>query len=131
MIPQSLISPDLLLTQEEETSRTYKILDDTIQGFIVGVEALKQSIDKVLNTEKYKYPIYGFSYGIDWNNLIGKNPMYVKIEMKRRICECLLMDERIQSVNNFVFNVTGNEILCTFDVTSIYGDIAVTKEVNV
>jgi hypothetical protein len=131
MIPEGLIDTDLEISEDLETTKTYKISDVNIQGFTDNLEALKQAIYKVLNTEKYEYPIYSFSYGIELESLIGKEPAYVRVELKGRIRECLLQDERITGVDNFSFTVTGDELLCTFDVTSIYGDLVITKEVNV
>lgn len=113
-----------------ETSRAYKLSKDTIQGFIDNKEALQQAIYKLLNTEKYEYPVYGFDYGIEFQNLIGTDPVYVRIELKRRIKECLLRDDRIHSVDNFSFTNTDNIITCTFDVRSIFGNTTITKEVN-
>lgn len=130
MIPNSEIDIDLELTEDIEASRTYKLSDGKIQGYTDDLGALEQAIYKVLNTGKYEYPIYSFSYGIELESLIGKDPVYVKIELKRRVQECLLQDERIESVDNFNFVGTGDEIFCTFDVTSIYGEITITKEVN-
>lgn len=129
MIPESEMSSDLEFAEDSEVTKTYKVLPDKTQGYVDDIEALQQAIYKVLNTEKYEYPIYSFNYGIELENLIGKDIIYVKIEMKRRIQECLLQDERINSVENFQFNITGDEILCTFDVSSIYGDLTITKEV--
>lgn len=131
MIPDSVIDFDLMVTQVKETSKTYKLSSNKIQGFVDELEALQQAIYKVLNTEKYEYPIYSFSYGIELENLAGKDSTYVKIELKRRIQECLLQDERITKVDNFNFVVTGDEMFCTFDVVSIYGEITISKEVNI
>lgn len=131
MIPQNSI--DVELTSEEivETSRTYKITGNRIQGYTDGLEALKQAIYKVLNTERYEYPIYSFNYGIELENLIGKDPIYVQIELKRRIRECLLRDDRITEVGNFKFEISGDEIKCTFDVHSIFGNFTASREVNI
>lgn len=131
MIPEAAISTDLTLTNSAETSKTYKLFSDKIQGFSDELEALQQAIYKILSTEKYEYPIYSFSYGIELESLIGKDSTYVKIELKRRIQECLLQDERITKVDNFNFVVTGDEMFCTFDVVSIYGEITISKEVNI
>lgn len=124
------VADELDLVEDIETTNTYKITNSNIQGFADDLEALQQAIYKVLNTEKYEYPIYSFDYGIDLESLIGQDPAYVKIELKRRIEECLLNDERIESVDNFVFTVNSDEMLCTFDVTSIYGQITVEKGVT-
>lgn len=130
MIPKGLINTDLTVENLIETNKTYKISKDKIQGFADEIIALKQSIYKVLNTEKYEYPIYGFSYGIELESLIGKDVSYVKIELKRRIKECLLSDSRITNVDNFEFSVNGDELICNFYVYSIYGEITISKEVT-
>lgn len=129
MIPQGF-SSDFELARDLDTTKTYKLSHDTIQGFTDDLEALEQAIYKVLSTEKYEYPVYGFNYGIELESLIGKDPVYVQIELKRRIRECLLQDDRIISVDNFKYTLTGDEMVCTFDVTCIYGEITITKEVD-
>ena len=128
--PKTLITADLKITEEIETAKTYQMADRKIQGYIDGLDALKQSIYKVLHTEKYEWPIYSFSYGIEWESLIGKEDPYVKVELKRRIQECLLQDNRIVSVDNFEFAAMDDNMVCTFDVNSIYGTATITKEVN-
>ena len=131
MIPQSNIDVELSLDESIETSRTYKMVGDRIQGYTDGLDALKQAIYKVLNTERYDYPIYSFNYGIELESLLGKDPIYVQIELKRRIRECLLQDDRITEVDNFMFEVNGDEIKCTFDVHSIFGNLMVSREVTI
>lgn len=130
MVPNSDLDPELSVVNTRQTSKTYKITDNKIQGTVDKLSALEQAIYKILNTEKYEFPIYSFQYGIELESLIGKDPIYVKAELKRRIQECLLEDERIQSVENFIYSISGDEIICTFDVSSIYGELAISKEVN-
>ena len=131
MIPKSEIQADLVITEKEEPSRTYKLFGRKIQGLTDGIEAIKQAIYKALNTEKYEYPIYSFNYGAELESLIGKDPAYVKVELKRRITECLMQDDRIQSVDNFTCSAFGDTVQCKFDVKSIYGTIPVEKAVTV
>jgi len=131
MIPRSRIDIELSPEESIETSRTYKMSGSRIQGYTDGLDALKQAIYKVLNTERYEYPIYSFNYGIELENLLGKDPVYVQIELKRRIRECLLRDDRITEVDNFKFEVNGDEIKCTFDVHSIFGNLTASRGVNI
>ena len=131
MIPESLVTTDLVTDKVEQPSHTYKMKEDKIQGFIDEIKALQQAIYKVLNTEKYEYPRYCFYYGIELEDLIGKNRNYVKIELKRRIRDCLLQDDRIVSVDNFQYQDNGDSLKCTFDVQSIYGNLNIAQEVNV
>lgn len=131
MIPRGKIDADTKITEEVKTTRTYKLSQTSIQGFTDGLKALEQAIYKVLNTEKYEYPIYSFYYGIELENLIGKDKNYVKTELKRRIRECLLRDERITEVDDFQFKEAGDVLNCTFDVHSTYGNLTVSREVNI
>lgn len=131
MIPKSAIPAELEISHINQASKTYKLTETKIQGFADELESLQQAIYKVLNTEKYEYSIYSFSYGIELENMIGKDSGYVKVEFKRRVQECLMQDSRIESVDNFEFTATGDELHCTFEVSSIYGKLSMTKEVKV
>lgn len=124
------LTTDLVLSTDIETSSTYKISSGKIQGNIDRLEALRQAVYKMLNTEKYEYPIYSFSYGIELESLIGKDPTYIRVELKRRIQECILQDERITSVENFHFSVSEDRMVCSFDMLSIFGSATITKEVT-
>ena len=131
MIPKAGIEIMAGAVKTTDTSKTYHISGYKIQGYLDGSDALQQAIEKLLKTEKYEYPIYSFSYGIELENLIGKDKFYVQMELGRRIKECLLEDERITSVENFQFSMTKETIQCAFDVKSIYGKHSFYKEVAI
>lgn len=127
----SAVTSDLALDASVQQSKTYQIANDKIEGFIEKITALEQSIYHMLNVEQYEFPIYSFGYGFKTTDLIGKDQIYVKTELQRRIKEVLLTDSRISSVGNFEFTATGDSMLCTFDVTSIYGTTTATTEVTI
>lgn len=131
MLPSNTLNESLEVVEDIETSKTYKILIDGNNGYIDGIESLKQFIYKLLSTEKYNYPIYSFNYGIELENLLGKDYDYIKIELKRRIEECLLDDERINSVNDFKFTRNLDSLKVEFNVESIYGNTSISKEVDI
>lgn len=130
MIPANNLD-NLEIVKEIETTRTYKLTESDLSGYVNELEALEQAIYKMLSTEKYKYPIYSFNYGIELESLLGKDPDYVKIELKRRIEECLLEDERIEGVADFEFTQAEDCLYCSFFVLSIYGEISITKGVDI
>ena len=130
MIPTSNLE-GLEIVDTIETSKTYRIIDNNLSGYVDELQSLKQAIFKVLNTERYEYPIYSFDYGIELESLIGKDTDYIKIELKRRIEECLLEDERIKEINDFKFIQDGESLVCSFNVISIYGEISINKEVDI
>ena len=125
------LTPGLVVQEEAFTNRTYKLSADKIEGFVDELEALKQSIYKVLSTERYEYPIYSFSYGIAWKELIGEEEAYVRAEMKRMIQETLLRDDRITEVDGFSFTFSGDICRCAFQVSSIYGETEIETEVEI
>ncbi|WP_070000052.1 DUF2634 domain-containing protein [Cellulosilyticum sp. I15G10I2] len=127
MLPNEAIN--IQIDETPQTSNTYRLGIETIQGIIDGVEALKQAIQKILNTERYHYPIYSFDYGLDMEQLIGQDIEYVKIAVKGLIKEALLYDDRIKDVTNFYIESNTDQLICSFDVISIYGTITADKEV--
>lgn len=131
MIPSENIGVAFQIKQQP--SKTYKIdLDKSkIKGYIDEIEAIKQSIYKILNTERYKYLIYSWNYGIELEDLFGEPIPYVYSELKRRISEALTQDDRIESVDAFSFTNKKGVVSATFTVHTIYGDVDAEKEVTV
>lgn len=126
----AMLTTDLVLSEQTFESKTYKLSDDKIEGFVDDLDALKQAIYKTLATEQYEHPIYSFDYGIAWKDLIGQERAYVRAEMKRMIQEALLQDSRISEVDSFNFTFSGDTCTCAFSVTSIYGTVEIETEVQ-
>lgn len=117
---------------EEQTDKTYKMQETILRGKIEGKEAVRQVVYKILNTERYQYPVYSWDYGIELVDLYGEPFSYVCPELERRITEALTWDTRIQSADNFTFEQkAGGRILVTFTVHTVYGDIDTEQEVDV
>lgn len=124
MLPQGDDNINYVITNFK--NKTYKISNDRILGFIDDknvLEAIKQSIYCILNCERYQYLIYSFDYGVEIQNLIGKDKSFVYASLKQNIKEALLQDDRIVDVDNFVFNKEGEKIIMFFDVMTNYGNI--------
>jgi hypothetical protein len=102
-----------------------------INGYTDGKEAVQQAIYLILNTERYKFIIYSWNYGVELVDLFGKPMSYVIAELPRRIKEALLQDDRITDVNDFTFEVKRSRLYTTFTVTTIYGDIPTELEVAI
>lgn len=133
MIPSTVgfLSQDFEI--EKQPSLTYKMDMDNraVRSHTDGLEALKQAIYKILMTERYQYIMYSWNYGIELLDLFGEPITYVCPELKRRISEALLCDDRILKVDNFEFEFPQKGvILATFTVHTIFGDIKSEREVN-
>lgn len=114
-------------------SRTLKMDHDwkTITGTIDQIQAVEQAVFLILTTERYQWLIFSWDYGVELQNLIGKDPEYCIPEIERRIREALLQDDRITAVENFQFEVNKKKVLTTFTVISIFGGFTTTLEVDI
>ena len=124
-----------IVTQETYPNKTYKmqIDDDRVQGTITkNLQAVRQAVYKILNTERYKHVIYSWNYGVELQNLFGKPMPYVLPEIPRRITEALTQDDRITDVTNYDLSYTKDgSVLAKFTVVSIYGELTEGVIVNV
>lgn len=112
------------LEEITETSRSYRLdfNNHRFVGVIDGLGAVKQTVHKILQTERFMYLIYEDDYGFESQGLIGSNPGYVQSELKRRIREALLQDDRITDITDFETLTQGDVVSVSFTVESIHGD---------
>lgn len=133
MIPSTNTILSTNLEVETQPSKNYKmhLEQNIINGFCDELEAMKQVIYKILNTERYQYIIYSWNYGIELIDLYGEPLTYVCPELQRRITEALVQDDRIESVDNFIFDTSEKKIVkVTFTVHTIFGSVESEKVVN-
>lgn len=121
-----------------EPSYTYKMVLPTrdsettkFQGKTDEIEAVKQAVYKILNTERYAYLIYSWNYGIELMDLFGQPIPWVYPELERRITEALIWDDRIDSVTDFEFENVRNDVHASFTVNTIYGSYNETLTVKI
>lgn len=133
MIPSTnnILSYDLEMETEPSMNYKMNIKQDIINGTVDELEAMKQVIYKILNTERYQYIIYSWNYGIELMDLFGMPVIYVIPELERRITEALIQDERIESVDDFEFDSSEKRtVKASFTVHTIFGDVQTEKVVN-
>lgn len=132
MIPtNNLLIADLIFETQPSKNHKMHFEDEVINGYRDKLEAMKQVVFKILNTERYQYIIYSWNYGIELNDLYGKSITYVCPELERRITEALIQDDRINSVDTFSFDISQKRIvMTTFVVHTIYGNTEASTEVE-
>lgn len=122
-------------TVELFPNTTYRMLieDNRVDGAVKEeIEAVRQAVYKILNTERYKHVIYSSNYGVELEELFGKPIPYVLPEIPRRIKEALIQDDRIADVTGFDLSYTKDgSVLCSFTVETIYGEIEGKKAVKI
>ena len=132
MIPSTNTILSTNLKVEKQPTKTYKIIieNNVINGFCDNLEAMKQSVYKILNTERYENIMYSWNYGIELQDLFGEPINYVVSELQRRITEALVQDDRIRSVDGFEYQIDRKTVSLTFVVHTIFGDIQSEKVVS-
>lgn len=68
MIPASGVFLKRDFELKKQPSKTYKMIlktQDSVRGYTEHLEAMKQAIYKILNTERYQYVMYSWNYGIE------------------------------------------------------------------
>lgn len=133
MIPKNSISFATEITVSKYPNKTYKmdIEKERISNYTDERAAIEQAIYKILNTERYRYIIYSWDYGIELQDLFGQPLPYVYPELERRIREALTWDDRIHSVTDFEFSNKKGAVLAKFICHTDYGDIMGEKEVQI
>lgn len=133
MIPSTAGFLDQDFEMETQPSLTYKMQagQNHVRGYTDGLEAVRQAVYKIIMTERYQYIMYSWNYGIELAGLFGEPATYVCPELKRRISEALLWDDRIRGVDNFEFDFPRKGVVhAAFTVHTIWGDIKAEREVD-
>ena len=112
----------------EQTSITYKL--DKENKRIVAVyedykEIIRQAVYLILKTERNYNAMYSWNYGIELNDLFGRERQYVIPMLMSRIKEALLQDDRILNVTDFNFSIKHNVYNVSFTVVTKYYNVDV------
>ncbi|WP_248930141.1 DUF2634 domain-containing protein [Paenibacillus hamazuiensis] len=112
-------------------SKTYRfdIKTGRIRGRVDGLDAVKQAVYKILETERFQYLIYSSNYGFEFKDILGSDPLFFNSKITNRIQEALLQDDRIKAIENVQISSEGEEAVVQFTVVSTYGSFQIAKEV--
>jgi len=135
MIPKIKTSADI--TVKELATKTHRMElyeGNYILGFVDSLKAMEQAIYKIIRTERYKYIIYSWNYGIELEDLFGMPVEYCVVELERRISEALLQDNRITAVNGFEFDTESERgiiLIKKFIAETVFGEIQINDGLSV
>lgn len=121
---QTILTDEVEVIEESFLpSKTYKLdlKKGRCGGKVDGIEAIEQSIYKIIMTNRFEHLIYSDDYGFE--KLTGKDRVFVKAELPRRIKEAILQDDRISSVEDIKIEFEGDSVFATFTCVTTYGDI--------
>ena len=135
MIPKIKTSADI--TVKELPTKTHRMElyeGNYILGFVDSLKAMEQAIYKIIRTERYRYIIYSWNYGIELEDLFGMPVEYCVVELERRISEALFQDNRITAVNGFEFDTEserGTVLIKKFVAETVFGEIQINDGLSV
>lgn len=123
-----------LLETNEQPSYTFWVNPDTniCERMTDGIEAVKQTIEYTLGTERYQHLPFSSYYGLDLRNVVGQSSDYVISETLSRIQDAFLDDERIKSIElnaDLPFTIVEDSVIINIDVTTVFGNIQTSIEV--
>lgn len=115
------------------SSLTWKINEERaeVRGTVDELEAMQQAVNKILQTERYRYVIYDWNYGVEMEDLYGKNVSYVIPELKKRIEDALLADDRVTAVTDFSFRQEKGSVTAECMVHTIFGEMKAERTVDI
>lgn len=134
MIPSTnnILTADLTVKSQPSKTHEMRIESNRIIGTTDGLDAVKQAVFKILNTERYQYIIYSWNYGVELMDLYGKEVDFICSELQRRITDALMVDDRIIGVDGFEFDTSiRHAVICRFTVHSVFGNFENEKVVTV
>jgi len=116
----------------ERRAETTFYLDEAsgmVRGMVDGHEAARQAAWLILHTERFIHLIYSFDYGTELEGLQGKRDSFLFPELKRRVTEALLVDDRMRGTSDFHFSRRRSRVELRFTLHTIYGDMEMELEV--
>ena len=110
--------------QYRQPNLTYRIGENTVNGKISdSLEAVKQAVKCILETERYSNPIYSDDYGIELEQYKGADYGKIVAGIETTLRDALLQDDRITDVRvTDVERLDVDSCKVEFDVYTIYGN---------
>lgn len=123
MIPAGSTIRNATIEEAQQPSKTYKL--DLEKGRIVGmadgIDAIKQAVYCILQTDRFRYLVYSFDYGNELSSVIGLSPLFVESEIRRLLYEALTQDDRIDDLQVLDMQRNGDQLEVQFRVFTNIG----------
>jgi hypothetical protein len=100
------------------------VINGDIQ-IVEGVDALKIWVEKALRTERYKWPVYKWTYGSDIERNLESGLIGAALHqaIKQSITDALVYHPHISQVMNFEFKSDGDLLAIAVEVKTILDDV--------
>ena len=131
-LPESNINLNNGVEFQRQPTLTYYVdpVSRRISGMCEGYKAVKQTVEIILNIERFRWQIYSPYFGMQWEGLIGESPGFVASELQRRMIDAFSVDDRITGISDFSYTVSGDTMTASLTVNTVYGGVQQTMEVS-
>ncbi|MCU0155681.1 DUF2634 domain-containing protein [Bacillus safensis] len=119
-----------------EPSTTYQIDFESgrlTNEKISGLDAIRQFVYMALRTERYSHAVYSHDVGCEVQEAMSDEEStdeYKEMEIPRLIEEALLVDERIESVQDFKITKEGAAFKVIFEVVTDEGTLEIEEVIG-
>ena len=132
MLPRSDIDLSRGIVFQDQPSLTW-IADpvtNRIRGRGDNYEAVRQAVEVIVNVERFKWQIYTPNFGTDYDGLLGTEPGYAASELRRRLEDAFLPDNRILRIKDYAYTFQDVSLTVTFTAVTVFGDVPGSMEVR-
>lgn len=125
------IAPGMTIQQQSQPTKTWYIdpVTNQCRGNVDGLKAIAQTVEAILNTERFHWQIYPPDIGMEYGGLLGQDPGYVASELQRRIEDALSIDTRVLGIEDFSYTMQDGSMTATVAVNTVYGQTTAGMEV--
>lgn len=90
---------------------------------VSGIEAIKVWVWLCLQTQRFRFSIYSWNYGCDFEQYIGValSDEYLSTDARDEIQDALCVSPYITGIENFRADREGDRLTLSFRVATIYG----------
>ena len=125
MLPQSNIDLSRGVVFQDQPSLTW--ITDPVTNRLRGRgdnwEAVRQAVEVIVNVERFKWQIYTPNFGTDYGGLLGTDPGYAASELRRRLEDAFLPDNRILGIKDYAYTFRDVSLTVTFTALTVFGDV--------
>lgn len=125
MLPQSNIDLSRGIVFQDQPSLTW-IADpvtNRLRGRGDNWEAVRQAVEVIVHVERFKWQIYTPNFGTDYDGLLGTEPGYAASELRRRLEDAFLPDDRILGIKDYAYTFRDVSLTVTFTALTVFGDV--------
>lgn len=132
MLPQSNIDLSRGIVFQDQPSLTW-IADpvtNRLRGRGDNWEAVRQAVEVIVHVERFKWQIYTPNFGTDYDELLGTEPGYAASELRRRLEDAFLPDDRILGIKDYAYSFKDASLTVAFTALTVFGDVPGVMEVK-